>query len=247
MNKPYIIETTVEAWIDEAQFPPYFANRDVNRRMKKAHLQGIIVSPEQAVVRAVKMGNDLIKIDGHSRAEAWRRDQLARPATLTVMVFPVENEEQIADLYKSFNSKEAAETPAEQAYHANKLCDFKPTSKLAKSSWKAAYGVLGITDQVVALKTFSDELKLVDSWGIQLSRSAEYSTGVKAAILKTLKDAPEAASVFWDLYNLPDTNVAEINQVRKLVEEHRGVSSAATVGVMYAGFLGAFAAWSAKQ
>lgn len=243
MKAPFIRNITVDQWICEETFPPYEANRDVKKRMKKEHMSGSIISAEQTVVRAVKLGDELIKIDGHSRAEAWRRGQLEKPEQLTVMIFEIDSKDEMEPLYKCFNSKIAAETPAEQAYHASKVVDFKPTSKFAKSSWKAAYEVLGYRDQVQAMKFFAEELKLIDSWGIQLARSAEYSTGVKAAILKTLKDAPEEAAVFWDLYNDPSSNVAEINQARRLVNEHRGVSSAATVGIMYAGFLGAFSAW----
>ena len=243
MKHPYLVQITVQDWINEELYPRYKANRDEKKRMNKDHMKGAIISPEQAVVRAVKLGNELIKIDGHSRAEAWRRGQLDHPAMLTLMIFPIDTEEEMEPLYKCFNSKVAAETPAEQAFHANKVVEFTPSSKFVKASWKAAFAILGYQDQVVAMKHFDEERRLIDSWGINKAVSAEFSTGVKAAILKTLKDNPEAAAVFWDLYRDPESNVAEVNQIRKIVQEHRGVSSAATVGIMFTTCLGAFASW----
>lgn len=230
---------------------------------KKSHLNGELTSPEQSIVRAIKyIGPDIIvpgsstpllkknctfKIDGHSRSLAWQMDRLEKPEFVTVMIFECSNLAEIESLYKSYNNKEVAETPAEEAYHAKKLFSFEPTTKLCKSSWKAALTVLGHKEYSSGLNFYLPAMRIVDSWGIQESKSYRYSTGFKAAILKTLTDSPDRAQEFWALYNDPESNVAEINRLRSIQDQHRGVSSAATVGITYSASLGAFESWCARN
>lgn len=244
------VSTTIRTadWINEEAYPSYYANRDVTKRMNKPHLKGGIKSSTQCLVSCAEFEGVRIKLDGHSRAEAWRRGQLEMPEELTLMVYKVECLEDMATLYRSFNSTATAESPTEYMYHINKLTKFEPTSKFVKKSWKYPFGLLGFKDnEQGAINTYREELMILDSWDLTDKRGdTTLGTPIKAALLKTLKQDREKALTFWDVY-LDKTNnsVAEVNRIREGLLN--GLSGAVAVGMVYAIAIGAFQSYIDKR
>lgn len=252
---PSVINT--DDWLNEELYPSYYANRDVSKRMKKDHLKGSLISGEQKVVRAALLDGVSVKIDGHSRAEAWRRGQLEKPETLKLMTYEVENLQQMAELYRSFNSAAAAETAAEKMYHLNKLKGFEPKSRFMRQSWKTVYAWLSPKyqkDEGLAVEHYMKELEVLDSWDIKsYSRSDKKGTlfcvGVRAAMLHSLTVNKELAKVFWFAYLDEENNtISEVNQLRAVVAEWQGNrGGAAAIGNIFANAKGYFDTFVSKH
>ncbi|MGL5963321.1 MAG: hypothetical protein ACRCZ2_02835 [Fusobacteriaceae bacterium] len=236
-------ETILSAdWVNEEAYPSYYANRDVNRRMNKDHLKGSIVTAGQCVVSCAEFEGVRIKLDGHSRAEAWRRGQLEMPEELTLMVYKVESLSDMAHLYRSFNSASASETPIEYMYHLNKVAEFEPVSQFVKGSWKYAYNILGFNKREgEALTHYKEELLVIDSWGLTSKRgNTMLGAPTRAAMLKTLKIDRVMGEEFWMVFiDIDDNSCAEINRLRECIAEN-GVAGAVAIGMVYATALGAF-------
>lgn len=240
-------------WIDEEKYPSYYANRNVKKRMNKGHLKGDIITAGQLVVSCaiVKGQPDIrVKIDGHSRAEAWIRGQLEMPDEITLMIYEVEDLAELAMLYRSFNNRNASETPSEYMYHINKLADFKPTSGLMGTSWKHVYNILGYKDREgEAIFHFNDALHAMDAWGCPKPKRSDskYSAAIRAAMLKTLQEHPAKAEAFWAKYrDDDDSSCAEVNRVRESIRDN-GAAGAIAVGMVFATALGAFETYRDKH
>lgn len=250
VRTPHIMEITVEEWINEDLFPRYKANREETKRMDKKHLKGKLLCDDQAIVKATCLNGVLCKIDGHSRAEAWRRDQLEKPDKVIVMVYEVSSEEEIHFLYKSFNNKAAAESPAEEMYHLKRLNDFDPKSGLVQSSWKTAFNMVKTKGEDLdsVFQRMVPILRRVDSWGIKQKTSIEFGTGIRAAILSTMSSDMQNASLFWELYRRSgETGNRHVDKLKQAVEERRGDSSIAWVGQSFEKAVNAFENWKDSQ
>ncbi|MCS5737098.1 hypothetical protein, partial [Herbiconiux daphne] len=171
----------------------YYANRNVNRRMTKAHMKGDITSNAQRVVAIVELTETVggehkvsrFKIDGHSRTAAWKRGQLQKPSTLFAVVYHCTDMAQVHKLYKAYCSKLTSETAAEEGFHARKRVDWNPTSRLCNSSWTSAFKMLGGKEYIDSLEKYLPQLEIIDSWGIEVLKSRLFGVGTRAAMLST--------------------------------------------------------------
>lgn len=246
---PVVENITVAEWLSEELYPSYYANRDVNKRMGREHLKGAVNAATQCVVSCAEMDGIRMKIDGHSRAEAWRREQLEAPSSLVLMVYKVESLGDMATLYRTFNSRDAAETATEYMYHLKKLANFEPKSAFLKPSLKYTFGLLGYRGKEgEGLKDYREELDIIDGWDYPNFRgNAFFGVPTKAAMLKSLKQDKESALSFWSIYGDPDNSTcAEVNRLRESVETN-GISGGVSIGMVYATALGCFQTYSDKQ
>lgn len=103
--KRYFNEMSVDEWIEVTDCP---VQRDTKRhaeKAKKKHLK--TKSRTQSLVSAAKLNNQLIKVDGHTRAFCWKNNWLGRPLKdcLDVAVYPCETLEEVIALYHSFDTQ----------------------------------------------------------------------------------------------------------------------------------------------
>lgn len=186
--------------------PDYENNRDVKKRLKKPHLNGVML-PTQLIVSCVEFMDggkkSVCKIDGHSRTAAWESGLLEKPQNLWLVTYEVQSKEDRYKLYRSFDSREASETPSEQLFTAKLESAFTPSSDLGKSTWTAALKmVTGKKTVSEALAVHVPELKMIDSMGITLDATTKrmFPTGVKMAMLRTFQRDPGKSFHFWQSY-----------------------------------------------
>lgn len=215
-NKNVKIQTKlikIADFLDEKKYKENPRQRNTMKRLKSKHLNGD-VSPDQTVVHVAKFGSSLFIVDGHSRREAWKSGNLTKPEKLIAVIYHVNSILDITDLYTHFDSELAREKPSEVYYGNMKMVDFKPESELMKASWATAikyvaayFGVqnLSNTETVKYLGDFKNEMEQVDSLEVQLkgvvSAKRKYSSGIRAAMLVTLRLYGDSAFSFWEDYN----------------------------------------------
>lgn len=250
---PQVEVITVADWLNEELYPRYHANKDESKKMKQEHLKGSICSPHMQVVSCTELNGQRVKIDGHSRALAWRKEQLEPPKQLLLHVYRVNSEKDIADLYRSFNSKTSSETPNEYMFHMNKLAQWEPVSMLMRASWKSVYEMMSPkykNNEAQAILDHRQSLEILDSWGIHLKgKNNVYSVGIRVAMLKSVALNPENAKLFWDAYADPEnTKYKEANALRSEVDSYKGrLGGAAVIGYLAALGFGKFEIFNEKH
>lgn len=235
---------TVNDWLS---VPDYPANREVGKRINKPHLKGDLKSAAMETVCAVSIGGRLMKIDGHSRAAAWEAGTLSAPNEVSVIIYYVSCMNEAHDLYDSFTAKTTAATASEESYTANKRIGFNPQSKLCQSSWKSAFNMHGFKTQEEGMKHFFPEMQIIDSWMVNQSRSQFWSVGVRGAMLLSLKEDPEVAIRFWDLYRNENSNDQFVNRLKETIEDLDGVSGGIPILRVYTSAVGAFNSFKADN
>lgn len=222
-------------------------NRDVSKRLKKAHLTGESTSEQQAVVSVVltseangeafySQAEPMMIIDGHSRRAAWLRyyegakDAPKPPELVYVQFFSNLSDEEIIKEYNVFISNAGQGTTAERNDIQNKLNGFNPTSAFVVASWKQAFSVLGFAYEA-GLKEFKTLLQLIDGWNIAPEKgkasTRRHVTGVKAAILDTFpgKEDCQQWEDFWLDFFAAETKGEKANKLRAFVKEKVGGGS----------------------
>ena len=183
----------------------YEFNRDHTLRTKKhEHLNGV-TSPMQLIISIVEFEGEKIIIDGNSRRFAWESRSLLRPLYVYLNTYTCETEEEIADVYKSFDSKSATSTAAETRLHVIRKERFEPVSPLCKNaSWLGAAKIFArTTDDITALTLSYPVLEVIDNmlFVTKGQRAKKWSTGVRAAMLITFQRDPGKSEIFWSKYN----------------------------------------------
>lgn len=215
-------------------------NRDVEKRMKKEHLNGDLTSNQQLKVAVVitsdKNGNDffnaelpIMKIDGHSRCAAWAAGQLTKPENLIVEFFFDVSDSEILTEYKVFTESLAQATQAEKNTISNKLAHYTPESEFCKSSWKNAFTLTG-NGYDEGLNIYKPVLMLVDKWGVTPEKgknsTKRHVSGIKAAILITVDDADgEQWETFWRDFFESESQIEQCKVIRDFVFANKETGS----------------------
>lgn len=82
------------------------------KKAKKFHLNEHHESHSKVAV--AKLGKLFYKLDGHTRAYLWDKQELLAPDHLSVDVYPVKSIEEVVDLYKTFDNTKAAESNSDK-------------------------------------------------------------------------------------------------------------------------------------
>lgn len=151
----------------------YFANRKVDKRYKRKHIQEY--NPTHSIVAVVAHINErgalqITKVDGHTRGHHWKLNPESAPKILTVNVFPVSSADVDADtkeLYDIYTSAAASATKSEKHEHANALANFSPKTDRLKSKMSEAMRLSGHKDIDKGTVEFCNVLQEIDKWGIQ--------------------------------------------------------------------------------
>lgn len=194
---------SVDEWIATPANP---IQRDTERHAAKAkHLLKPL--PVHAIVWAAELPTGkLVKLDGHTRALLWERNQVARPKTVEVHIMSVKDMEEAAELYKTFDSRDALETTPDKISGALRGMGYVPVSSLVASgaiayamrlAWVGVYGFAvdkRARDIYQAINEFAAELIALDELEF---RKGEASTGIMAAILLSYRKHGDKVLPFW--------------------------------------------------
>lgn len=227
------LKMCVSDWIKVRDNP---IQRDTERHAQKAkHL--LTPLPTHAIVFAAKLPNgDLIKLDGHTRALLWKRNQAKHPPHVDVNVIPVESIERAIELYKTFDSRDALETATDKVSGGFRQAGFKPESGLLSSgsitsalklAWVGVHGWAmekRARDVYAMVDEFSAEILALDELG--LGKGAAPS-GVIAAFILSYRKHDVAILPFWrgvfaDGGTKQDGEMDAIEAVCRLMLERRG-------------------------
>lgn len=180
--------------------------RNTERHLQKAkHL--LTPLPHHSHVAAAQLpGGRLIKLDGHTRALAWKRNIIPRPANLEVHIFEAKNMEEVAEFYKPFDSKDALETTPDKVSGALNGMGYTPQSGLIASgafnealryAWNGIYGYgreLRWRDVYEAINEFAAEIIAVDEL---LLRKGQLPAGIISAIILSYRKHGDEVIPFW--------------------------------------------------
>lgn len=208
---------------DFLSIPDYPANRDVTRRMNREHMKTLNCFEQARVVivhimekntaywdkieTAPQNGVKVMKLDGHSRAYAWKHKQLEAPAYVSAIVYKNLTDEEINRNYDALTSPLTAATSTEQLYTLKKRTGFEPHTKFVSQNWKTAFAHNGIAFNEMTFAPFIKALQKLDD--VLVTDFANHkgkeckqpkginSAGVKAAIIEQLKRDNYDLSQYW--------------------------------------------------
>jgi hypothetical protein len=210
----FTVEMSVDAWIGLADHP---RRRDTERHIRKPEwelLQRRAQGPVLEMLRWVvagQVGDQVWKVDGHSRALLWSRGSLPRPKSIFAKVFRCDSREALYDLYSTFDHPAAAETLFDRvsgAYHQHQLTlksERLKNGMIGDALYIAWRGVARTMDKEAdeddmdiykVVGTFAPELSLLDSVNPQ---NDLFQTGVLAAALLSLALDPQLIGYFGQL------------------------------------------------
>jgi len=209
---------TVREWIAVPDNP---IQRDTERHAQKAkHLH--TPKPTHWIVFACEFPDGkIVKLDGHTRALLWKRNEIPQPRSghVECHLVPVKNEAEAMDLYRTFDSKEALETVADKVSGAFGHLKFHPDSVLLqrggissalKGVWNVYCGRAMSSheqkrdsngkikkvpfDIYAAIDEFATELFALDSYNL---KPGECASGVLAAFILTYRRHGMKVVPFW--------------------------------------------------
>lgn len=233
-----IIRMTPEEWASIFDNP---IQRDTEAHAKKAingHLR--VASSSQAVVHAAILPDGrMFKLDGHTRAMLWMDGRLPAPSIVQVVVHEAASLVQVIDLYKHFDSPQAAEGAIDRLSGAYRLHGVSPKSSLITGG--------GVTSALSLIDNNKTVYEMVGEWRNELTlldeldaqKKAMPSTLLCAALLTLRKHGPRALE-FWRLYAASagtriDGKSCGVDELTRIVADLRARKMLATGG------------WAARQ
>lgn len=198
-----VVNMTVSDWIKVRDNP---IQRDTERHAARAkHLLTPLAS--HAITFAAKLPNgELVKLDGHTRALLWKRNQVKHPAKVTVNVIDVDGIAEAEALYKTFDSKDALETATDKVSGGFRKLGFQPESPLLASgnitsalkiAWESVHGYAAGSrprDVYQMVDEFSAEVLALDEMGL---RKGIVTGGVLAAFFLSYRKHADKIVPFW--------------------------------------------------
>ena len=200
------VDMTVDEWIAVPDNP---RQRDTERHLRRAkHL--LSPSPTHAIVSMATDGSGRRwKLDGHTRALAWRQGLVERPAKVIATVYPVVDAAEAAELYRHFDNQAAVETGADQIAGAWREYGWAPEAPLLRTGGliNALRFAQGLVRNVRTRAFDMTPYDLVRAWGADLKwldtldpKWQQFvSSTITAALLCHRRDGEDATD-FWRLY-----------------------------------------------
>lgn len=195
---------TVPMRVDEfTAIPDWIGQRDTERHLAyaiKRHLSKF--APTQArVAIAVLPDGRRYKLDGHTRALAWRRGLLKPPPMLLVDVHYVRSVDEARERYREYDAPEAAETAGDRVFEALREAGlvgvFSSSFMRRAAIARALFLATGMTDMRQAVESSKLALLLLDS--VEPTRPL-FRTGIVAAALVDFMARGSDAMLFWRAY-----------------------------------------------
>ncbi len=199
-KKRHFISMSVDDWIAVQDCP---VQRDTKRHAEKAKKKHLKTrSRTQSLVSAARVNNQLIKVDGHTRAFCWHNNWLPRPEDdeVDIAVYPCNSMDEVVTLYHSIDNQSQGKDSKDKTVSAFKECEFEAKSNLLTN------GSLTIALQNATQKNSSNFnlRKYTSEWlpVLQMIDELDFSRrrfpgAIFAALLITTRIYGEAAMVFW--------------------------------------------------
>ncbi|WP_027855563.1 hypothetical protein [Marinobacterium litorale] len=194
---------TVEQWIEMDDNPIQRNTEDRAVRASRKHLQKSSVTHSTVFAASCAENGRTYKLDGHTRAYLWRTGKLAPPENLHVVIHHVDKLEDVINLYKQFDNKDAAESATDRLHGAYRYFGLSAKSGLVRMGGiNSAISFITKTrgfqyDPLVHAEKFIPALELIDEVGFS---KAQFSTPfIAALLLSVLADGQEAIG-FWKRY-----------------------------------------------
>lgn len=211
-NKYVIVNVDVDDWINDAVFPdcPVQNKARAERQGKKAHLNGVGgMNLEQVacaiITKHTKDGEEyreVCKLDGHSRALAWKEGKLNKPAfTLDCKVYFLDDDsEKLSLLFHAFDSKNAVENTSDIVFGNMNMMQFEGKSELCKNTyWTSAWKYLLLEEgeknkdikneilyKLLEKHGYDHVMHIIDGLDCKLQK-VNYPTGLRMAMMWTIK------------------------------------------------------------
>jgi hypothetical protein len=198
-----MMRMSVSDWIKVRDNP---IQRDTERHAQQAkHL--LTPLPIHAIVFAAKLPNgDLVKLDGHTRALLWKRNQVKHPPHVDVNVIQVDSVQEAQDLYKTLDSKDAVETASDKVTGGLSLIKLEPQSSLVATgnlttalrlAWRGLTGISQFDskhDIYEIVQEFTPELTMLDAFGLKVG---DVKASMIGAFLLTYRKHGDKILPFW--------------------------------------------------
>jgi len=196
---------------------------------RSRHLQNF--HPTQAFVTAVKFGDIIYKVDGHTRAFLWAAGKLKPPEVLNVQMWGCTEYSEVEKLYRTFDARTAADTSRDDAwgimrkygleYQSEYLRDRKFLTAIRQASamcWATWRGhPLRYSDKEVRLQAdiaaqyFKGDNALDNAFQMWIPELnllddvnpfyKDFPVGVTVAAMITLGADPLSSKQFWHSYS----------------------------------------------
>lgn len=252
------IKMSVNEWIAVEDNP---IQRDTERHLSRAaHL--MTPQPTHAFVSAAKLpGGTLIKLDGHTRALAWKRNVVERPSHVEVTIIPVKSRDDAKELYKHYDSKNALETATDKISGGFNEIGFQPKSALLRSgrigsALRVAWiGLRGWGKDTAAKDTyemvneFAEEILALDD--MELGKAAA-TTGIIAAFFLSYRKYGAECIAFWRaVFENSGTKINgqmdAVQAINELIMQRKGSYGGAASTDLCARALHAYEKWRADE
>jgi hypothetical protein len=253
---PTHAEMTVDEWIAIADNP---RQRDTERHLRRAkHLQN--PSPAHSLVSMARDASGRSwKLDGHTRALAWKRGLIQRPGKIIATIFPVHDAAEAAELYRHFDNQGAVETTSDQVSGAWRELGWIPESKLLQrgaltDALRNAQGLARNTRTAAHDMTIYE---LVRAWKKEIltldlinPQREQFIGGCVAAALMCFRRDGDEATEFWRLYATDggqkfENLIDPVENLTRYIRELRAARKTAGAGMDIIGK--ALAAYTAHQ
>ena len=211
-NKYIIVNVDVDDWINNDVFPdcPVQNKARAERQGKKAHLNGVGgMNLEQVacaiITKHTEDGDEyreVCKLDGHSRALAWKEGKLNKPAfTLDCKVYFLDDDsEKLSLLFHAFDSKAACENTSDIVFGNMNMMQFEGKSELCKNTyWTSAWKYLLLEEgeknkdikneilyKLLEKHGYDHVMHIIDGLDCKLQK-VNYPTGLRMAMMWTIK------------------------------------------------------------
>jgi len=181
--------------------------RCTEKRVKKAlknHLKEEAITHNEVAV-AVYPDGTFQKINGHTRDSLWYDNLLKKPNYLIVMVYKVQDKDDVIDVYNQYDNNNAVETNTDKLHGAYNNFEFEPKSRLMNTSMTSVIGSFFQKENkndarymINAVFTLLPYLKVADEYNFKCSKET-CSAPFKAALINAIiLDGDSFQPEFWE-------------------------------------------------
>lgn len=208
----YSVQMSVDAWIALAEHP---RRRDTERQTRNRYWESMrsASGPRLESLRwvyAAELNGSHFKVDGHTRALLWGREELPRPSFVIAGVFRCSTREQLNELYANYDTGTIFDrvTGAYREWGLNLTSDRLSAGTIASALSIAYRGFARTTERNASSEEEFDVYEAVGYFARELAaldtvkpETRLFPTGVVAAALLSLAVDPETLDYFRRLAN----------------------------------------------
>lgn len=200
------VETYKISVADWLTVPRCSIQRNEYIRGRRPHLKEL-VEAHQSVTMAIFPDGTMMKIDGHSRADKWRKGTLPRPEYLSVTVYSLPDLDAVERIYCYYDSTDAVKKAPDTVQSGLYKAGLEPkTPWLVSGQFGHALGMaadwshsqINTKDKIALVREFSSEITKVDTLLLHKKR---VPSAFFAAVILSVRKHGDKALPFWGMVN----------------------------------------------